>query len=268
MHRAANRQTTVTEPDGPAVVVVGSGKGGVGKSVLSVLLGAALASHGQRVLLFDADYNLGNLHVLLGVRAAARIEALLQGELQPSDLIRQVSERLWLLPGDSGMEALHGLEPLDRARLQYRLTSVYDQFDVVIVDAAAGIDGVVRTATMRATRVVAVTTPEPTSLTGAYALMKIVSLQTPGLPIDVLVNRCRDPQEGRGAFDKLAVACERFVRRSIRYLGAVPEDSAIADAVRDPARCLTRLEQSAAAQTLRDGVVDRMEVPEPIGSHG
>ena len=258
--------TLCAEPEGPAVLVVGSGKGGVGKSILSVLLGASLAAQGHRVLLFDADHNLGNLHVLLGIRPAARLEALLQGELGPQDLIRPVSERLWLLPGDSGTEALHDLEPFDRARLQHRLSSVYDQFDVVIVDAAAGIDGVVRTATMGATRLLAVVTPEPTALTDAYALMKIVSLQAPGLPIAVLANRCDDPEDGRAAFDKLAAACERFLRRGVRYLGAVPEDSAIRAAVRDPARCLARLEQSEAARTLRDGVIDRMELPEPTRS--
>jgi Mrp family chromosome partitioning ATPase len=79
----ANRWAQGAEPEGPSVLVVGSGKGGVGKSVLSVLLGASLAAQGHRVLLFDADHNLANLHVLLGIRPAARLEALLQGNLGP-----------------------------------------------------------------------------------------------------------------------------------------------------------------------------------------
>jgi flagellar biosynthesis protein FlhG len=265
---AASRQPAAPTPERPAILVVGSGKGGVGKSVLSVLLGAALAEQGRRVLLFDADHNLGNLHVLLGVRPAARLEALLHGDVSPAELVRPVSEHLWLLPGDSGAESLHGLEPLDRARLHHRLSSVYDDFDTVIVDAAAGIDGVIRTATMRASRLVTVTAPEPAALTDAYALMKIVHLQAPRLPIDVLVNRCVEPVEGRAAYDKLAAACERFLRRGVRYLGAIPEDQAIRAAVRDPGHFLALLTASEAARTLRSCVLDRMELPEPIRSVG
>jgi flagellar biosynthesis protein FlhG len=254
--------------EGPTVVVLGSGKGGVGKSILSVLLGAAAAAQGRRVLLFDADHNLGNLHVLLGVRPAARLEALIQGELTPNELLCQVAERLWLMPGDSGTESLHALETLDRARLHRRLSEVYDQFDTVIVDTAAGIDGVVRSTTMQASRLVVVTAPEPTALTDAYALMKIVHLHSPGLPIDVLVNRCVELDEGRAAYDRLAMACERFLKRGIRYLGAIAEDPAIRAAVCDPAHCLALLQSSGAARTLREWVVDRMELPVPRRSVG
>ena len=100
--------------------VLGSGKGGVGKSVLSVLLGTALAATGRRVLLFDGSQNQGNLHILLGVHPAPRLEALLTGAAQPADLLVEVRERLWLLPADSGTEALHALGPTDRARLHLR----------------------------------------------------------------------------------------------------------------------------------------------------
>jgi flagellar biosynthesis protein FlhG len=250
-------------PEGPPALVVGSGKGGVGKSVTSLLLATSLAAQGRRVLLFDADQNLGNLHVLLGVRPSARMEALLYEGLDPDELVRPVAPNLWLLPGDSGTESLYGLEAVDRARLHHRLSALYDGYDVVVIDAGAGIESVVRVATMRATRLLVVAAPEPTALTDAYALMKIVTLQVPELPIDVCVNRADDEREGREAYEKLATACERFLRRGVRYLGAIPEDPMVRAAVRDPQRLLPLLTASPAAQAVRRGVLDRLDLPTP-----
>jgi flagellar biosynthesis protein FlhG len=243
------------------VVVVGSGKGGVGKSVVSVLIAAALAAQGRRVLLLDGDQNLANLHVLLGVRPNARIELMLCGKIGAPELVQLVAPNLWLLPGESGAESLYGLEAVNRARLQHRLSEVYHQFEVVVVDAGTGIENVVRAATMRATTLLLVTAPEPTALTDAYALIKIVQLQLPDFPIDILVNRCLDAHEGRDAFVKLATASERFLRRTLGYAGALPEDESIRLAVRDPGRLLETIQSTQAAQTLKATVLDRLDLP-------
>ena len=249
-------------------IVIGSGKGGVGKSVVSALLASALSASGRRVLLLDADQNLANLHVLLGVGPGTRVEALLQGEIAAPDLVRSIAPNLWLLPGESGTESLYGLDSHDRARVQHRLSEVYGQFDVVIVDAGTGIESVVRVATMHATRLLVVTAPEPTALTDDYALMKIVSLQLPELPIDVLVNRCLDPDEGRNAYGRLATACERFLRRTVRFLGTLPEDQSIRLAVRSPRHLLTAIQATQAAHTLRTTILDRLDLPETARSVG
>lgn len=227
------------------VVLVGSGKGGVGKSLLSILLAAEAASAGRRVLLFDADMNLGTLHVLLGLRPAARVDALLDSELEPADLVCRVSRNLWLLPGTCGAERLHDMPALERARLELRLSAVFSNYDLVIVDAGSGLDGAIRTATISADRLVVVATPEPAALTGAYALMKIAHLRTPEIPIDVLVNRCQSEAEGATAFDKLAFACDRFLNREIRHLGTVAEDVSLALAARDPEQCLTMIRRAS-----------------------
>jgi len=121
------------DDDAPHVVLVGSGKGGVGKSLLSILLAAEAASAGRRVLLFDADLSLGTLHVLLGLRPAARVDALLDSPLEPDDLVCRVSRNLWLLPGTCGVERLHDLSALERARLELRLSAVFSNYDLVIV---------------------------------------------------------------------------------------------------------------------------------------
>jgi flagellar biosynthesis protein FlhG len=260
MMAAGRRLQAPPAPEGPQVLVVGSGKGGVGKSLVSVLLATAVAAQGRRVLLFDADHNLGNLHVLLGVRPVGRIEHLLHGA-SPDELVQPVGDGLWLLPSDSGAEALHGLEALERARLHHRLTTLYDGYDVVVVDAGAGLEGVVRMAMLRASRLVAVTVPEPTALTDAYALMKLVSLQLPELPIDVIVNRALDEADGRQAYERLAAATERFLRRGIRYLGAIPEDTMVRAAVRDPQHLLELLSASPAGHAVRELLSDRIEMP-------
>lgn len=244
-----------------STIVVGSGKGGVGKSVVSVLIATAVAAQGRRVLLLDGDQNLANLHVLLGVRPMARIESVLSGKADAPELVQWVWPNLWLLPGESGAESLYALESVNRARLQHRLSEVYRRFDVVVVDAGTGLENVVRAATMRATSLLLVTAPEPTALTDAYALIKILHLQLPDFPIDILVNRCLSATEGRDAFVKLATACERFLRRAVDYAGALPEDESIRLAVRNPSRLLETIQSTQAAQTLKSTVLDRLDLP-------
>src|SRR5688572_10005579 len=177
------------EPVGPPVLVVGSGKGGVGKSIVSVLLASAIADRGAKVLLLDGSQNLGHLHVVLGVAPEAHLEQVMAGEIEPRALLCPVTERLWLLPADSGAEGLYALAAVDQARLHHRLSTLYDDFDAVVVDAGPGIEAAVRLSTMRGTRLVVVTVPEAPALTDAYALIKLVHAQLPSLPIDVLVNR-------------------------------------------------------------------------------
>jgi flagellar biosynthesis protein FlhG len=213
------------------------------------------------VLLLDGAQNMGNLHVLLGVPPSTRMDALLMGDVNAPEMVQPVAPNLWLLPGESGNEALYEMEPVDRARLQHRLSELYAAFDAVIVDAAAGFESVVSGVTIQATRLLVVTAPEPTALTDAFALMKIVNVRIPGLPMNIVVNRCLDAQEGRDAFLRLATACGRFLRRGVRYAGALPEDQALRLAVRDPRRLLETIPATIAARALRDTVLDSIDLP-------
>ena len=224
------------EPDLPTrpVFVVASGKGGVGKSVIASMMAEALADSGPRVLLVDGAQNLGHLHVILGVSAKARLEEVQRGEIEPAALVTRVTDRLWLLASDSGAEGLYALPAIDQARLHHRLAAIYDDFDIVVVDAGAGIETVVRLATMGGTRLVLVTVPEVAALTDAYALVKLVHAQLPQLPIDVVVNRAGDPAEGAKAFDRLAVAAERFLGRRLTSLGVILEAPALRGVMRRP----------------------------------
>ena len=253
--RALGRSARPGSPpaDGPPAVVIGSGKGGVGKSVLGVALAAAFARAGRRTLLLDGAQNQGNLHILLGVRPAAPLSSLLAGETCPEDLLVSVSGNLSLLPADSGDEVLYTLGAIDRARLHRRLSALYDAFDVVVVDGGSGIDSVVRAAGIRASRLAVVATPEPASLADAYALLKIVNLQIPSLPIEVMVNRVSADEEGQAVFDRLHLAAERFLRRELGYLGCIPEDDSLRQGARRPGALLE------ARNDAIDAIASRLE---------
>jgi len=236
--RDADAVARTPDPDGPPAVVIGSGKGGVGKSVVSLLLAAAFARAGRRTLLLDGAQNQGNLHILLGLRPAASLGAVHAGDIEPEALLMPVAERLTLLPGDSGAESLYSLGAIDRARLHRRLSTVYDTFDQVVVDGGSGVESVIRTAGIRARRLAIVASPEPASLADAYALLKLVNLQIPSLPIDVMVNRGTADEEGQAVFDRLQLAARRFLRRELGFLGCVPEDEKLRLGARRPGALL------------------------------
>ncbi len=240
------------------VLVVGSGKGGVGKSVISILIAHALSERGIRVLLVDGAQNLGHLHVLLGIDVTARLEQVFHGDAEAISLVRPVTERLSLLSSDSGAEALYGLAGIDRARLHHRLADVYHDFDLVVVDAGSGPETAVRLATMGGTRLIIVTVPEAAALTDAYALIKLVHAQLPGLPMDLVVNRVAEAGEGEQAFQRLAGAADRFLGRTLGEFGGLPEVGILRDCMRRPGALLDDDRLEGLRRAVRNLVVTHL----------
>lgn len=236
--------------DGTALVI-GSGKGGVGKSLVAVTIASSLAAAGKRVLLVDADFNLGTLHVLLGVRPSTQPEALLDPDASVESVVIPVCENLWLMPAASGVESLQRLGPHERVRWHRRVTRLFPDYDAVIVDCSAGLDGALRVTAMQASRLLLVTTPEPAALTSVYALIKLVHGRLPRLPIDLLVNRTVHPDEGAAAASRIHEACQRFLGRDVRYLGAVDEDPAMRATLAHPARLVDPAASGPAQSQLR-----------------
>jgi flagellar biosynthesis protein FlhG len=247
--------------EGPPAFVIGSGKGGVGKSLMAVTFSLALAQAGRRVLLVDGDQNLGNLHVLLGLRPAITPETVLVDDGAADEMLMPFAPGCWLLPADSGAEAVQRLSPTDRARLHRRMTALYTGFDVVIIDAGAGLDCALRCVALHATRLIVTTIPEPAALTDAYALMKIVHARQPAIPFDIVVNRVMDEGEGEATFARLSTATGRFLRRDINYLGAVPDDPGVRGAIRDPRMLLDPANGGRAQRCMRDIAQSRLELP-------
>jgi flagellar biosynthesis protein FlhG len=252
------------EPVTPPAVVFASGKGGVGKSTLAILAAQAMARAGRRVLLLDGDQHHGNLHVLLGVTPRRSLSDLLDGHIEPEDLLTDVTPGLSLVPSNAGGESLYGLSRLDRARLHRRLSDLYGRFDAVVLDAAPGIECAVRLATIRATRLVAVTAPEPAAISDAAALIRIVRMQAPHLAIDVLVNRTRTVDEGPWTYRELQRATLESGDCRLGDAGEIPEDEALGGAVRRPAGL--REAEGPAADAMR-ALADRLlasDTPRPL----
>ena len=244
----------------PPTFVVAGAKGGVGKSVIAILLARSLAEYGQRALLVDGEQNLGMLHVLLNVRLQTQLDAVVREEVDPEDLLVRVASRLWLLPSALGTEELYGLGVLDRARLHFKLTRAFAAFDVVIVDVGSELESVVRVASLGATRLILVTTAEPGALAGARALVGIVHLQVPALPIDVLVNRTDTPREAESTFAALRDRVGRGLTPSLHFLGGMPTDPDLRHAVWSGDGLTERIGECEAVRTAR-AVVSQSLLP-------
>lgn len=216
----------------PGVVVVGSGKGGVGTSSVAVLMAREFNRQGQHVLLVDGDEHVGSLHLLLGMAdAGPGLGALRSGGRQPADLLREVRAGLHLLPGGSVGAAGDGstLATAERRALFRRIAGLYEHYDVVVVDGGARLDSVTAALSAGAERLLAVTGTDRVSLAATYALLKVALVRFRGLPAGVVVNRAAGAP-GAAAHRIVEGAGERFLQRSVPLAGAIPEDGLLAAA--------------------------------------
>ena len=213
------------------VVTVTSGKGGVGKTHLSVNLGIALTRHGLRVVLVDADLGLANVDIVLGVHPALNIMDLLYAGRTVEEVLVTAPGGLHVLPGGSGMYELASLPPADLARLLQEIERLDSRFDIILIDTGAGLDEHVINFALASDEVVVVTTTEPTALTDAYAVIKVIALRGATPHLRVIVNMAPDVQEGEATFRRLQSATQRFLGLTPELLGVVPRDEAVYRAV-------------------------------------
>ena len=216
-------------------VAVMSGKGGVGKSNIALNLGYALAQAGHPLLLMDCDLGLANLDVLLGIAPEGNLQQVIMDERAASDIIYPINGqergRFDILPAASGVPELAEMNADMRDLLLRRLEPELQKYSIVLLDLGAGINGTVRSfAAMAAVRLV-VMTPEPTSLTDSYSLMKVLNAQLGISDFLVVVNDVESQDEVRAMFDRLSLACERFLGFTPVLLGSVCHDPAMPRAV-------------------------------------
>jgi len=220
-------------PSAPRVIAVTSGKGGVGKSNLVVNLGLALARQGLKVLLIDADLGLGNLDILLGLTPSFTIHDVLAHRKTIAEVVVPGPEGLKILPASSGIPEMAELEPEQKLFLLNELDQLADHLDAVLIDTGAGISRNVLFFNLAAQEILVVATGEPTSITDAYALMKVLALQHGERRFRLVVNGVAHPEDGQVVYRTLLRVTERFLGQeiSLDYLGVVPHDEALGRAV-------------------------------------
>ncbi len=216
------------------VITVTSGKGGVGKSNMSVNLAIQLQNLGKRVIILDADFGLANVEVMFGIRPSYSLADLMFKNKELKDIICPGPRGIGIISGGSGIQEMANLTRYQIENLTSKLYELDELADVIIIDTGAGISDAVLEFVVNSTEVILVATPEPTSITDAYALLKTVNKREDfdkTKPIRMITNRVDSVRDGEELFDKLNVVVNRFLDVKIEYLGAVPQDSNVSKAV-------------------------------------
>ena len=256
-----------SEPKGKArVITVTSGKGGVGKTSISINLAIQLARMGKRVVVFDADFGLANIEVMLGVRPQYNLADMMFKGKDLKDIIVHSEEGISFISGGSGIQELATMNREQVMFLTSRLIELDEFADVVIVDTGAGISDSVLEFVLASTEVLLVATPEPTSITDAYALLKALNRKEEFVKehtsIQMISNRVKNETEGKNVYQKMSVVSEKFLNIPLTYMGSVPMDDQVPKAVMRQKPVSVIHPDAAAARAIKQ-IAEKLMQSEP-----
>ena len=213
------------------IITLTSGKGGVGKSTISVNLGLTMAASGKRVLLFDADLGLANINVLLGIVPKFNLYHVLKGHKELEDIIIRTPEGLDIIAGASGYSMLANLADKERSSLVAAFEKL-EGYDIMLIDTGAGVSSNVVGFTLPADKVIVITTPEPTAITDAYGIIKSIILLSPEKNIKLLVNRATSSLEGKKVAERVINISSQFLNVKVESLGFIYDDENVGKSIR------------------------------------
>lgn len=243
------------------VIAVTAGKGGVGKSNVSVNLAVALSQLNKKVMLLDADLGLANVDIMLGLHAKYNLSHVLQGMCELTDVILQGPNGIRVIPAASGTEFMTQLSHAEHAGIIDSFNELTDDLDYLIIDTAAGISDTVLSFTRSSQELIVVVCDEPTSLTDAYALIKVMSKRYEWTNFHVLANMVRHLKDGKDLFNKLYRVSEQFLDVQLNYLGAVPFDEHVHKAVKKQKPVLMAYPESNASSSFKELADDVNRLP-------
>ena len=239
--KRGNREKRAAGQHRPKVITVASGKGGVGKTNVVVNLAVACQRLGEKVLIFDADLGLANIDIIFGLDTKYNIEEIIDGKMDLEEIIVKGPEGVSIIPASSGVQELTRLTEGQKIHLLNEFDILNDKYDMLLIDTSAGVSSNVIYFNLAAEERIIVVTPEPTSVTDAYALMKILFNQHGVKNFYLLMNMVRDEKEASAVFDNLSRVVYRFMRGiNLDYAGYIPKDNRLQKAVicRKPVMCL------------------------------
>ncbi|MCB1651112.1 MAG: MinD/ParA family protein [Alphaproteobacteria bacterium] len=234
---------------GTNLIAVASGKGGVGKTWFSITLAHALTKMGKKVLLFDGDLGLANVDVQLGLMPKRDLNDVIRGRLSLDKVVQRYEDGGFdIVAGRSGQASLSALPSQRLAHLRDQILEVANDYDIVIADLGAGVDRTVRMLSATATRTILLTTDEPTSLTDAYAFVKLGNAAGMSKNISIVVNQASSEMEGEKTYKTLLKACQNFLRLTPPLVGLVRHDPKVKESIRYQTPILTRSPNAQAAE--------------------
>jgi len=250
------------------VLAVTGGKGGVGKTNVSVNLSVALAELGQRVMLLDADLGLANIDVMLGLHPQFDLSHVLRGERSLEEIIVTGPEGIQVVPAASGVREMVSLTPAEHAGIIHAFSDLGHTLDTLVIDTAAGISDAVVSFSRAAQEVIVVVCDEPASLTDAYALIKLLNREFGIGRFRVLTNMVQTAQEARDLYGKLARVTDRYLDVMLNFLGGIPFDDALKKAVKGQKAVVQAFPRSRAAQAFKNLARKVDSLPMPTGASG
>lgn len=269
--QAAGLRDLVGQPRAPRpplrVIAVTSGKGGVGKTHVSANLAVLAAKAGRRVLLIDADLGLANADIVLGICPTRHLGHLLDGSATPGEVLTEGPHGVRVLGASSGVQELTQLTDEQKIRLVSAFDDAAEQFDLVLLDCGAGIGDNVLFFAGAAQEALLVVSPEPTSLSDAYATVKVLSQQAGVRSFAVVANQAADFQ-GRDVFRRLTQVTERFLPAKLTYLGHVPRDENLQRAVQVQQPVVDLYPRSPASRALQVLADTLLATPAPAALQG
>ena len=259
----------VSNPGPVRVIAVASGKGGVGKTNVSVNLGLAMVAEGKKVMLMDADLGLANIDIMLGLHPEYNLSHVISGERTLEEVIVDGPNGLKIIPASSGTQSMAELTPAQHAGVIQAFSEVGHDLDVLIIDTAAGIADSVISFTRAAQEVIVVVCDEPTSITDAYALIKLLNRDYGIQRFRVLSNMAHSMQEGRELFAKMVRVTDRFLDVTLDFMGTVPYDEYLRKALQKQKAVIDAYPRSKAAMAFKTLAkrADNWPIPRSAGGH-
>lgn len=244
------------------IITVTSGKGGVGKSNFSLNFALSLQRFGKKVLVFDADISMANIDVLMGVPSPYNLYHLLKGEKTIWDIVQEGTEGLHFIAGGSGFRDLLDLSQEQLASFTEEIEKLHARYDYIIFDTGAGLSKETVNFIGAAHETIVVTTPEPTSITDAYALIKIVKGMGMDVPFRLVINRATDRKEGEQTANNITSVAQRFLQAELPTLGILPDDQAVSKAVKRQVPFLIAFPNSDVAIAMKRLASNFLELPQ------
>ncbi|WP_305403328.1 MinD/ParA family protein [Photobacterium leiognathi] len=268
MYDQASGLRRMTQLTSTKVITVTGGKGGVGKTNVTLNMAMSMARQGKRVMVLDADLGLANVDVMLGLRAGRNLSHVLAGICELEDIIIEGPYGLKIIPAASGTQNMAELTPAQHAGLIRAFGNLQDDLDFLLVDTAAGISDMVLSFARAAQDVLVVVCDEPTSITDAYALIKILSREYDVQRFKIVANMVRSYREGRELFTKLTRVTERFLDANLELVACIPLDDSVRQAVKRQKIVVEAFPRSPAALALNSLSTKAMTWPIPHNPGG